>query len=421
MKLKQISFLALTAAFALTANAQTNEKTNETRRQYYANYSHWTIGLNGGMSAMFGDFSTFSDDKFYPSPIGSVSVGYQMNPTIGFTVEGYYSHNKLGARSGNKDYYLNTNGFRADGPTDALEGGTFLKYGDLYSNVTLWQGRFGVDLNVSNFFGGNRGEKTRRWTVVFTPSYYLQYYRPRVYRKTDDARYTSRDLFYQVSNGAGAELALRLRASKVVDFQLKGGGAYGFNKKFDGVAGDSKNNILAYMQVGVVFKLNGKTKRDNILYAATPAYVPAMDFGQHACKRQAKTDTVYVDRPVEREVVKEVVKYEAVLPSIGFVRGSSKIDEKKYALQLQTIVKYLKDNPNMTIEITGWADKTGSDEVNSRITNARAERLRDYLIAQGISSDRIVNASGKGVDRSLTGTDALSVKARRADISGQGK
>lgn len=421
MKLKRISFIALTAFIAFAVNAQTSEQTNEARRQYYANYSHWTIGLNGGMSAMFGDFSTFSDDKFYPAPIGSVSVGYQMNPTIGFTIEGYYSHNKLGARSGNKDYYLNTNGYRADGATDPLEGGTFLKYGDLYSNVTLWQGRFGMDINLSNVFGGNRAERMRRWTVVFTPSYYLQYYRPRVYRKSDDARYTSRDLFYQVSNGAGAELALRLRASKIVDFQLKGGGVYGFNKKFDGIAGDSKNNILAYMQLGVVFKINGKTKRDNIIYAATPAFVPVMDLGGHDCKRQAKADTVYVDRPVEREVVKEVVKYEAVLPSIGFVRGSSKIDEEKYALQLQTIVKYLKENPNMNIEITGWADKTGSDEVNERITNERAENLRDYLVANGISANRIINVSGKGVDRSLSGKDALSVKARRADISGQGK
>lgn len=422
MKTKSIIIAALMLALPIVAIAQTNEQKNEARRQYYNNYDHWTIGLSGGLSTLFGDFSTFSDEKFYPAPIGSISVGYQMNPTIGFTLEGYYSHNQLGALPSNKDEYLNTNGFKADGPTDPLGGGQFLKYGELYSKVTLWQGRLGVDLNLSNMFGGNRGERIRKVSIIFSPSYYLQYYRPTVYRKSDDSRYTSRDLFYQVNNAVGAELALLFHANRIIDFRIKGGGAYGFNKKFDGIAGDSKKNILAYVQAGIVFKLNGKTKRDNIIYAATPAYVPETNLGgQDGNTYSVVRDTVYIDRVVEKKVVKEVQKHVATLPSIGFRRGHANIDQTKYALQLEAIVRFLKNNPDMEVEITGWADHTGGDAINASLTQQRAESLRNYLAKQGISLNRIKSVVGKGKDMSLSGRDALSVKARRVDVVGKEK
>ena len=197
---------------------------------------------------------------------------------------------------------------------------------------------------------------------------------------------------------------------------------YGFNKKFDGIAGDKKTNILAYAQAGITFKLNGKTKRDNILYAVTPAYVPEMNLGGHCGKGCTVVhDTIYIDRVVEKEVVREVVKHVATLPSIGFRRGHAEIDQTKYALQLETIVRFLKDNPDMEVEITGWADHTGGEAINATLTQQRAENLRDYLAKQGISLDRIKSAKGKGKDLSLSGRDALSVKARRADVAGQEK
>lgn len=426
MKTKNIILSALMLALPIAAMAQTNEQKNESQRQYYYNYSRFTIGINGGISALFGDFSTFSSEKFYPAPIGSLSIGYQMNPTLGFTVEGYYSYNRIGATSGNKDYYLDFGGFRATGPTDPNTGENFSKYADLYSDVTLWQGRLGLDINLNNLFGGNRGERTRKTTFIFSPSYYLQYYRPTVYRKSNDARYTSRDLFYQVNSSVGAELAIRFHCSRALDFQVKGGAVYGFNRKFDGIADDSHNNILAYLQAGVVLKLNGKTKRDNLIYAATPAYVPQIDFIDHNHKPEVVHDTVYIDRVVEKEVIKEVGQTkkgsantyngEGAPPAIGFVRGQALLDKKKYARQLNAIITFLKNNPDMDIDIEGWADHTGGYARNAELTRQRAETLRNYLVSQGISARRIKSVIGKGKDMSLAGKDALSVKARRADI-----
>ena len=40
--------------------------------------------------------------------------------------------------------------------------------------------------------------------------------------------------------------------------------------------------------------------------------------------------------------------------------------------------------------VTGYADKeTGSAAVNDRISKARAEAVRDYLVEKGIAEDRI--------------------------------
>lgn len=412
MKTKKIFIAAVLMTIPAASFAQdddyVNHLTNMSRKEIYADYDRWSIGLHGGISSLWGDFSTFSDEKFYPAPIGSVSVSLQATPTLGFTLEGYFSYNKIGALSSNKNDYLNTNGFYSPTANNPLTGETFKQYQDLYSKVRLFQGRLGLDINLNNLFGHSTGQ--RRWTVIFSPSYYLQYYRPKVYSKSDDKRYTSRDLFYQNNSGVGAELALRYRASRIVDLQLKGGGAYGFNKKFDGIASDKKTNILAYVQVGVVFKLNGKTKKDNLLYAPT---VPIeISTGPTRTQVQVVHDTVYVDRPVTQYIYRT----NGWIPAVHFIRGKADLDDAKYATELKAIVDYLNANPEAKFDVLGWADHTGTEELNATLTQERAQALADYLVAHGISRSRIVNIEGRGKDYNLSGEDALSSQARRAEV-----
>lgn len=427
-KVRNIFILAVLCVVT-AANAQqplSKEEMNESRRMYYYNFGQWSIGLNGGVSAVWGDFASFSKDKMYLGPIGGLQVIYQATPTIGFSFEGMMGKNRASAVEGNADYYLNTNGFYSPVASDPITNEPFLKYNDLYSDISLIQGRLGLDINLNNLFGGNTDNNFRRMTVVFSPSYYLQYYRPTVYKKSDDARYTSRDLFYQNSNGVGGELALRFRANRIIDFQLKGGGVYGFNQKFDGIAGENENNILAYAQAGILFKLNGKYKKENLIRAATPGKVP---YTASRVVEKIIRDTVYIEKVVEKAVpataqpTETVTVYKGesivlpeVLPIVGFNRGSSELDVAKYKVELDALVALLKASPETKIDIYGWADHTGGDNINERITQNRAETLRDYLIEAGISSDRIINVEGKGKDLSLEGEDAYGVKARRAEV-----
>lgn len=62
---------------------------------------------------------------------------------------------------------------------------------------------------------------------------------------------------------------------------------------------------------------------------------------------------------------------------------------------LDGLVKMLADNPNITIEMGAHTDRVGSDAYNDKLSERRAKSVVDYLIAAGISADRL-QARGYG-------------------------
>lgn len=62
---------------------------------------------------------------------------------------------------------------------------------------------------------------------------------------------------------------------------------------------------------------------------------------------------------------------------------------------LDLLVKTLKENPKMFIEIAGHTDNVGDYNYNLTLSTNRAFAVRNYLIQKGISSKR-VNAKGYG-------------------------
>lgn len=58
--------------------------------------------------------------------------------------------------------------------------------------------------------------------------------------------------------------------------------------------------------------------------------------------------------------------------------------------KLNHAVGELKSHPRQTALITGYADKTGDPEFNAWISKARADSVKDYLVAQGIADQRLI-------------------------------
>ncbi len=56
---------------------------------------------------------------------------------------------------------------------------------------------------------------------------------------------------------------------------------------------------------------------------------------------------------------------------------------------LDEMAQMLKDNPNVTIEMGAHTDRKGSDEYNISLSNRRAKSVVDYLVASGISPERL--------------------------------
>ncbi len=57
--------------------------------------------------------------------------------------------------------------------------------------------------------------------------------------------------------------------------------------------------------------------------------------------------------------------------------------------ELERIVEFLKDNPNIKIQIEGHTDDVGSDDYNNKLSLDRANSVKNYLVNAGIDASRI--------------------------------
>ena len=65
------------------------------------------------------------------------------------------------------------------------------------------------------------------------------------------------------------------------------------------------------------------------------------------------------------------------------------------AIELDKLVKILKDNPSIRIELSSHTDARASDAYNDALSQRRAESAVAYIVSQGIAEDRLV-AKGYG-------------------------
>jgi outer membrane protein OmpA-like peptidoglycan-associated protein len=63
--------------------------------------------------------------------------------------------------------------------------------------------------------------------------------------------------------------------------------------------------------------------------------------------------------------------------------------------ELDRVLKFLNDNTGIRVEISAHTDAVGSDDYNLELSQNRAESVVNYLIANGINSDRLI-AKGYG-------------------------
>jgi OOP family OmpA-OmpF porin len=84
---------------------------------------------------------------------------------------------------------------------------------------------------------------------------------------------------------------------------------------------------------------------------------------------------------------------------------------------LDEAVAIMKANPKITGEVHGHTDSTGSEAHNQRLSEARANAVRDYFIKQGISANR-VRAKGFGETMPVASNDTAEGRAmnRRVEL-----
>ncbi len=86
--------------------------------------------------------------------------------------------------------------------------------------------------------------------------------------------------------------------------------------------------------------------------------------------------------------------------------------ESKMLLAL--FVEFLKENPTVKVEIQGHTDNIGRDEDNLRLSENRAKSVYEYVIAQGISANRLrYKGYGESNPIASNNTEAGRAKNRR--------
>ncbi|HEX7494526.1 MAG TPA: OmpA family protein [Bacteroidales bacterium] len=88
------------------------------------------------------------------------------------------------------------------------------------------------------------------------------------------------------------------------------------------------------------------------------------------------------------ELIKVKVGKKVVLNNILFEIGKSVLTASSYT-ELDRLLNIMKDNALMKIEISGHTDKTGSEPLNFKLSEARAKAVVDFLVQKGVDRSRM--------------------------------
>ncbi len=125
----------------------------------------------------------------------------------------------------------------------------------------------------------------------------------------------------------------------------------------------------------------------------------------------------YTHRKDEMEAPKPVIQAKKITidQMIHFDFDKSNIKKDSYGI-LNDVASILKANPQIKkIRIEGHTDAIGTDAYNMKLSQRRANSVRDYLTQQGISADRL-EAVGYGKSRPIAPNNTAAGRAQNRRV-----
>lgn len=193
---------------------------------------------------------------------------------------------------------------------------------------------------------------------------------------------------------AGLQGDFRLSNVWSLNLELMGNAV---NDAFNAKAG-SVNDWHFNLLAGFTYKFGHKAAKSFEDPCATA--VASLNHKINAQREEiAKLQQQLQAKPKVEERVTTVVE-KVVASYIPFGIGKSRIANDQL-IHIYHIAQHLKENPNATITITGYADaKTGTQEVNQKLSQKRAQAVADVLIKEyHIAPQRIVIDSKGDVEQ----------------------
>ncbi len=133
-----------------------------------------------------------------------------------------------------------------------------------------------------------------------------------------------------------------------------------------------------------------------------------------------RRDTVVLERIVRDTVVitqlveKPVVGRPLILPGLFFEFNRATLLPEAEAL-LGYVAEWLLEHPEISVEIRGHTDSLGTDEHNLRLSQLRAQAVRDYLVARGVQPQRL-SIVGLGRSQPIDSNETPAGRARNRRV-----
>ncbi len=102
------------------------------------------------------------------------------------------------------------------------------------------------------------------------------------------------------------------------------------------------------------------------------------------------------------------------LENLLFTSGTANLGGNSYSI-LNSIAKTMLDNEHLRFEAAGHTDSIGNYQQNVKLSQSRADTVRQYLIDQGVSANRLT-AKGYGPDKPVSNNSTASGRSQNRRV-----
>jgi outer membrane protein OmpA-like peptidoglycan-associated protein len=114
------------------------------------------------------------------------------------------------------------------------------------------------------------------------------------------------------------------------------------------------------------------------------------------------------------QLPEKIKKFTGVVEGIYFDQGKATIRKQSNTV-LEGAVKVLKEFPSISMEISGHTSSEGDKAFNDKLSQDRADAVKQWLVDKGISADRI-KTRGAGPDEPIADNKTAAGKAKNRRI-----
>lgn len=144
------------------------------------------------------------------------------------------------------------------------------------------------------------------------------------------------------------------------------------------------------------YSLGLKSNEEFDITADTKGYLPS----EAKLVAQKQDDAAFKNNlDLNFDLKRVKVKESMVLENLLYDLGKASIRQEGYSV-LERVVTFMNDNPEVKIEISSHTDSRSSDAFNKKLSQLRANNVKQYLIGKGIDESRI-KAIGYGESKLL--------------------